>query len=105
FARIVQCGVIYHRAVLANSPDPKRLVPDLQQVRPTFVLAVPRVFEKIYNSARAGATGFRARIFGAAERSAIGWSEALEAKGKPGRALTLRRELFDVLVFRKIRAA
>ena len=105
FARIVQCGVIYHRAVLANSPDPKRLVPDLHQVRPTFVLAVPRVFEKIYNSARAGATGFKARIFAAAEKSAISWSEAFDAGGTPGPLLGLRRKLFDVLVFRKIRAA
>ena len=66
---------------------------------------MPRVFEKIYNSARAGATGFKAKIFAAAEKSAISWSEAIEAGRKPGALLNVRRKLFDVLVFRKIRAA
>jgi long-chain acyl-CoA synthetase len=105
FARIVQCGTLYHRAVLAHCPDPKLLVPQLQQVRPTYLLAVPRVFEKIYNSARASATGVRAKIFAAAENTATEWSQQRGRTGKPGLGLGLRRWLFDRLVYRKILAA
>ncbi len=104
FARIVQCGTIYHRATLVNIPDTKTLVPDLKAVRPSYVLAVPRVFEKVYNSARAQARGWRARVFAAADRTAVAWSQA-SSDGRPGPVISIRRAVYDRLVFHAIRAA
>jgi long-chain acyl-CoA synthetase len=51
FARVIEVGCVYARAKVAHSPDVKHLVEDLATFRPTFILSVPRVFEKVYNSA------------------------------------------------------
>lgn len=103
FARFVQVLCIQAKARLGHSPDVKNLVEDLGTFRPTFVLAVPRVFEKIYNSAAATADAAgKGRIFELAARTAIEHSEAHDAGG-PGLVLRLRHAIFDRLVYGKLR--
>src|SRR5699024_5815067 len=73
--------------------------------RPTVLLAVPRVFEKVFHGARRKAVDAgKGRIFDMAVATAVAWSEAGD-RGGPGAALRLRRTLFDVLVYRRLRAA
>jgi long-chain acyl-CoA synthetase len=105
FARLVQCGAIYNRAVLGHTADIKGLLPDLAVFKPHFILSVPRVFEKVYNASKqkAHADG-KGKIFDAAERVAIGWSEAQD-KGGPGLSLKVQHAIFDRLVYSKLRAA
>ena len=107
FARIVQIGAIMAGAKLGHTPDIKQLVDDLAAFRPTFILAVPRVFEKVYNSATARAHaegGARARIFDAAVDTAIAYSRARDTGG-PGQLLRARHALFDRLVYGRLRGA
>jgi long-chain acyl-CoA synthetase len=106
FARLIQIGAVYARATTAHSSDPKNLVDELQAFRPTFVLSVPRVFEKVYTGAaqKASAEG-KGAIFARAERVAIAYSEALDSPGGPGLALRMQHRVFDRLVYRKLRAA
>ncbi|SCG47680.1 AMP-dependent synthetase/ligase [Micromonospora coxensis] len=106
FARLIQIGVVQARATMAHCPDTKNLVAELQEFRPTFVLSVPRVFEKVYNGARQKAESEgKGKIFDKAERVAIAYSEALETADGPGLALRAQHALFDKLVYRKLRAA
>ena len=87
FARFVQVLCIASRAKLGHTPDVKNLLDDLGAFRPTFVLAVPRVFEKIYNSAEATAqAGGRGRIFRAASDTADR-VEPGPGRGRPGRGV------------------
>ncbi|MEU1589392.1 AMP-dependent synthetase/ligase [Micromonospora sp. NPDC005710] len=106
FARLIQIGVVQARATMAHCADTKNLVAELQAFRPTFVLSVPRVFEKVYNAAKqkAEADG-KGGIFARAEQVAIAYSEALEAPGGPGLGLRAQHVVFDRLVYRKLRAA
>ncbi|MFE0592409.1 AMP-dependent synthetase/ligase [Micromonospora echinospora] len=106
FARLVQIGVVHARATMAHCADTTNLVAELQEFRPSFVLSVPRVFEKVYNGARqkAQAEG-KGRIFERAEAVAIAWSEAQDRPGGPGFALRAQHAIFDRLVYRKLRAA
>jgi long-chain acyl-CoA synthetase len=106
FARLIQAGVIQGRVRTLHSSDTKRLVETLAMFRPTFVLAVPRVFEKVYNGARqkAQADG-RGGVFDAAAKTAIAYSEALDERSGPGFLLRARHALFDRLVFGKLRSA
>ena len=112
FARIIQVGCLESGTVLGHTPDVANLVADLGSFQPTFILAVPRVFEKVYNGAelQASASPLKARIFAAAARTAIEWSHTLGAGGHaiPGRqSLRLRAShaLYDRLVYGKLRAA
>jgi long-chain acyl-CoA synthetase len=105
FGRMVQIGSIRAGLHLAHCSDPVgRLQPDLASFKPTFVLAVPRIFEKIYNGAEAKAEAAgKGKIFRKAAEVAIAYSEAQDKKGfNP--LLTLKHALFDKLVFSKIRA-
>ncbi|MFG1870997.1 AMP-dependent synthetase/ligase [Micromonospora arborensis] len=106
FARLIQIGLVQARATMAHCADTKNLVAELQAFRPTFVLSVPRVFEKVYNAAKqkAEADG-KAGIFARAEQVAIAYSEALETPGGPGLALRAQHVVFDRLVYGKLRAA
>ena len=106
FARLIQIGVVTARARTRHTADIKNLVDELADFRPTFVLAVPRVFEKVYNTARqrAHADG-KGPIFDRADRTAVAFSEALDTAGGPGLGLRLRHKLFDRLVYTKLRAA
>ena len=103
FARVVQVGAVRARVRLGHSADVSRLVEDLGRFRPTFLLAVPRVFEKVFNKAsqEAAADG-RGRVFDRAAETAIGYSRALES-GRPGRLLRLRHALFERLVYARLR--
>lgn len=92
-------------ATTAFTPDTKNLLEDLASFEPTFLLAVPRVFEKVYNSAEAKATaGGTGKIFAAASATAIAYSEALMA-GRVPLTLRARHTFFDKLVYGKLRAA
>ncbi len=105
FARIIQVGAVRARVRLGHSADIKHLIPDLDKFKPSFVLAVPRVFEKIFNTAsqRAAAEG-RGGIFDRAADTAIAYSRALD-RGKVPLALRARHALFSRLVYGKLRAA
>lgn len=105
FARIIQVGAVKSRARLGHSADIKNLVADLGEFRPTFVLAVPRVFEKVFNTAsqRATADG-RGAIFERAADTAIAWSRALDGGRVPLR-LRAQHAVFDKLVYGKLRQA
>ena len=105
FARIIQIGCVRSRTRLGHSADIKNLVADLQAFRPTFVLAVPRVFEKVFNTAsqRATADG-RGAIFDRAAEIAIAYSRGLD-KGKPSLAVRAQHAVFSRLVYGKLRDA
>ncbi len=105
FARVIQVGAIRSGARLGHTADVKDLVTHLGTFHPTFVLAVPRVFEKVFNSAsgKAYADG-KGKIFDRAVQTAIGYSRALD-DGRPGLALRARHALFDRLVYGKLRDA
>ncbi|WP_172191182.1 AMP-dependent synthetase/ligase [Actinomyces faecalis] len=104
-ARFVEVTIVCsEHGVVGHSPDVKNLVTDLGLFRPTFVLAVPRVFEKIYNAADARATGARQKVFRMAAKTAIAYSRALDTPAGPSRALRAQRATFDKLVFSTLRS-
>jgi long-chain acyl-CoA synthetase len=104
-ARVLQVGAVKTRTVIGHTPDVKNLVEDLGEFKPTFVLAVPRVFEKVFNQAKAKAEADgRGKIFDKAAQVAIGWSRAQDTGGA-GIALRAQHAVFDKLVYGKLRAA
>jgi long-chain acyl-CoA synthetase len=104
FGRMIQIAALHKGVHLAHS-DVARITRDLPTFRPTFVLAVPRVFERVYDGARRKAVAAgRGWVFDQASATAIAYSEALEGRG-PGVSLQARRAVFDRLVYAKIRAA
>jgi long-chain acyl-CoA synthetase len=105
FGRAIQMGAIATGCTLGHTADIKNLIADFAVFKPSFVLSVPRVFEKVYNTAKqkAHADG-KGPIFDRAERVAISYSEALDARG-PGIGLKLQHAVFDKLVYSKLRAA
>lgn len=105
FGRAIQLGCIRGRVTLAHSADVKNLLADLAEFQPTFLLSVPRVFEKIFNASQQKATAEgKGRIFDAAAATAIEYSQAMDTGG-PGLFLRLKHGLFDKLVYSKLRAA
>jgi long-chain acyl-CoA synthetase len=105
FARLITVLAAAWPVTTAFTPDTKNLLGDLAAFRPTFLLAVPRVFEKVYNGAEAKAiAGGRGRIFTAASDAAIAYSKALTA-GRVPLALKAKHALFDKLVYGKLRQA
>jgi long-chain acyl-CoA synthetase len=105
FARLIQVACVESGARMGHTADIKQLLPDFASFKPTFILSVPRVFEKVYNTAKQKAHGDgKGSIFDKAEATAIAYSEALDS-GKPGLGLSLRHKLFDKLVYSKLRAA
>ena len=105
FARFVQVACVETRVKMGHTTDIKNLLADFGTFQPTFILSVPRVFEKVYNSARQKAHGDgKGAIFDRAEKAAVAYSEALDAGG-PSLALRLEHALFDRLVYSKLRAA
>jgi long-chain acyl-CoA synthetase len=103
FARIIQVGCVMMRVKLGHTADVKNLVPDLGSFKPTFILSVPRVFEKVFNTASqtAHADG-KGKIFDAAADTAIAYSQAA-SNGGPGFGLKAKHALFDRLVYGKLR--
>lgn len=106
FARIIEIGCLESGAVLGHWPDSSTVAEGLREFRPTFLLAVPRVFEKVYNTAQqqASASAAKSKIFAAAAATAIEWSRSADT-GSAGPGLRLRHAVFDHLVYGKLRAA
>ncbi|MDP9889733.1 AMP-dependent synthetase/ligase [Pseudarthrobacter enclensis] len=105
FARFISVLAMAAGTTVAHTPDIKNLLGDLQSYEPTFILAVPRVFEKVYNSALTKAEdGGKGAIFHRAAETAIAFSRARQ-EGRVGLGLKLRHALFDRLVYGKLRAA
>ena len=104
FARIIQVGCVMMRVKVGHSSDMKNLVDDLGAFKPTFILSVPRVFEKVFNSAsqKAHADG-KGKIFDSAADTAIAYSQAQD-KGGASFGLKAKHALFDRLVYGKLRA-
>lgn len=110
-ARAVQLICLHRGIQVAHTPDPSTLLEDLRSYRPTWLLAVPRVLEKVYHSAAAKAQNEgKGKIFEAARATAVAYSEAVQAaadgNGKgPSVLLRSRHAVFSVLVYSKLRAA
>jgi len=105
FGRLVQVAPMMAPIKLGCLPDIKDLTGELASFRPTLILGVPRVFEKVYNSARAKAQADgKGKIFDRAADTAIAYSRALDAGSGPSLGLRIRHRLFDRLVYRKLRA-
>lgn len=105
FARAIAVGSLAAKVTVAHTSDWTTLTDQFASYRPHFVLAVPRVFEKIYNGAKQKAhDAGKGSIFDKAAATAIEWSEAQESGGA-GLVLRLKHALFDKLVYSKLRAA
>ena len=106
FARFVEVLALAAGIPLGHTKDVSSLVTDLGSFQPTFILAVPRVFEKVYNSAEQKAVaGGKEKIFAWAARTAQAWSQAHDDGAKPGFLLNLQHKIADKLVLHKIRNA
>ncbi len=104
-ARSIQLGAVHNQVHLAHTGDMKTIAPQLVEFRPTSVLSVPRVFERIYNTAQHKATAEgKGRIFDLADATALAYSQSLDTGG-PSPILRLRHAVFDRLVYSKVRAA
>ena len=105
FGRAIGLATLSTGCVLGHVADTRNLLGDLDEFKPTFVLAVPRVFEKVYNGAqqKAQAKGkLSAAVFARAEQAAIAWSKA---DGAAGPMLRVTHAVYDRLVYAKLRAA
>lgn len=106
FARFISILAVHSGVRTGHQPDTKQLLPALGSFKPTFLLAVPRVFEKVYNSAEQKAeAGGKGKIFRAAAAAAIEHS-TLREEGKPiPFGLRMKFALFNKLVYGKLREA
>lgn len=105
FGRLVEVAALMAPIKLGHAPDVKNLTDELASFRPTMVLGVPRVFEKVYNSARAKAQADgKGKIFDKAADTAIAYSRALDTPAGPSLGLKIKYKVFDKLVYSKLRA-
>ncbi|MER6224766.1 AMP-dependent synthetase/ligase [Streptomyces sp. 900105755] len=105
FGRLVQIAPMMAPIKLGCVPDIKNLTDELAAFRPTLILGVPRVFEKVYNSARAKAQADgKGKIFDKAADTAIAYSKALDTPSGPALGLKIKHKTFDKLVYSKLRA-
>lgn len=107
-ARAITIAAFTNKVTLGFTSDIKNLVPTFGIFKPTLVVSVPRVFEKVYNTAEQNARNDgKGKIFAIAADTAIEWSKAQDKKGTAGVSLILRAKhaLFDKLVYGKLRAA
>jgi long-chain acyl-CoA synthetase len=104
FARVIQIGAVKSRSRLGHTADIRSLLPELQEFRPTFILAVPRVFEKVFNTASQKATADgRGKIFDRAAEVAIAYSRGLDSrKGRPSLAVRAQHAVFSRLVYGRL---
>ncbi len=106
FARFISILDIHAGVKTGHQPDTKQLLPALGSFKPTFLLAVPRVFEKVYNSSEQKAeAGGKGKIFRAAAHTAIDHSKLLQDGKKIPLGMKIKFALFDRLVYSKLRAA
>ncbi|MET7620305.1 AMP-dependent synthetase/ligase [Streptomyces sp. NPDC005408] len=105
FGRMVELAAVMAPIKLGCVPDIKNLTDELASFRPTLILGVPRVFEKVYNSARAKAQADgKGKIFDKAAQTAITYSRALGTPEGPSVGLKFKHKVFDRLVYSKLRA-
>jgi long-chain acyl-CoA synthetase len=105
FARVVQASCVSTGCVLAFSTGIPNLMEELPMVQPTWIFSVPRVFEKVYNGARAkAAADGKGSIFDRAASVAISYSQGVE-RGKVSIGTKIQHALFDRLVYHKLRGA
>ncbi|NMO03751.1 long-chain fatty acid--CoA ligase [Gordonia sp. TBRC 11910] len=105
FARAVVVASVENRVILGHTSNIKTLLDDFAQFRPSYILSVPRVFEKVYNSAEQKAIdGGRGSIFQKAVATAVEWSKAQD-QGGAGLLLKVKHTVFDKLVYSKLREA
>ncbi|WP_327291542.1 AMP-dependent synthetase/ligase [Streptomyces sp. NBC_01198] len=105
FGRLIEVASVMAPVRLGHVPDVKQLTEDLRGFRPTLVLGVPRVFEKVYNTARATAEARgKGKLFDRAAATAIDYSRALDTPAGPSVRLRLTHKVFDRLVYAKLRA-
>ena len=106
YARFISILAVHAGVRVGHQPDTTKLLPSLGTFRPTFLLAVPRVFEKVYNSSEQKAeAGGKGKIFRAAALAAVRHSEAVMAGQKVPLGLKIKFALFDKLVYSKLREA
>lgn len=107
FARFIQyASIASDDGVVGYLPDTKTLLPDLRSFEPTYLLGVPRVFEKVYNAAshKAGA-GWKGRLFVKAAEAARAWSRKEQAGEQHTFAEIAERAKYETLVYRTVRGA
>ena len=107
FARFIQyASIASDDGVVGYLPDTKTLLPDLRSFEPTYLLGVPRVFEKVYNAAshKAGA-GWKGRLFVTAAEAARVWSRKEQAGEQHTFAEIAERAKYETLVYRTVRGA
>jgi long-chain acyl-CoA synthetase len=105
FARAISFGAFDNKVTVGHTADLSTLLEQFAAFKPNFILSVPRVFEKVYNSAKQKAEdGGKGKIFAKAADTAIAWSQAQDTGGA-GLGLKLKHALFDKLVYGKLRAA
>lgn len=104
FGRLIQGACVENRVRMGHTHDIKNLLPDFAAFRPTFILSVPRIFEKVYNTAkqRAHADG-KGPIFDRAEQVAVAYSQGLD-RGRPNPLVWAQHKVFDRLVYSRLRA-
>src|SRR6516225_6649778 len=104
-ARSLTLSACANKVTVGFTSDIKNLLPMLAVFKPTVVVSVPRVFEKVYNTAEQNAVNDgKGRIFAMAVQTAVDFSQAQD-DGGPGLLLRARHALFDRLVYHKLRAA
>ncbi|SHM55478.1 AMP-dependent synthetase/ligase [Actinacidiphila paucisporea] len=113
FGRMVEVACVRHRIKLGHQPSmaASDLIPSLAGFRPTFVLAVPYVFEKVFQAARRSAeSSGKLGPFDKAVEVAVRHAEAVEAKAfgtgpGPSAGLRMQHQLYEKLVYSKVRDA
>jgi long-chain acyl-CoA synthetase len=103
FARMVQFLCLETDVTLMFSRGIDQLKEDLGDTSPTFLLSVPRVFEKVFNGAQRQAEGPKAKVFDFAVSAAQEWSAAVDAGRDPGFGTKLKKGIADKLVYSKLR--
>ena len=104
-ARAITLVAIEAGAEVGHTSDTANLVPEFAAFKPSLILSVPRVFEKVYNTARQGAhDSGKGKIFDAAADTAVAFSKASE-RGSVGLVLKAKHAVFDALVYKKLRTA
>lgn len=105
-SRAITLAALHSKVTVGFSSDVKNLSAMFSVFKPTVVVSVPRVFEKVYNAAEQNASsGGKGKIFAAAAQTAIAYSEALDTPVGPGMLLRVKHALFDKLVYGKLKAA
>jgi long-chain acyl-CoA synthetase len=103
FARLIQFGCLESDVTMGYARSIDALPEDLKSFSPSFLLSVPRVFEKVFNGAQRGTEGFKRKVFDFSVHVAQQWSEARNEGRSPGLKVQLQHGLMDKLVYTKLR--